>query len=145
VFIHRPSTILRPKEEMTGDAMVEDVMTVTLEFSRRLEAVPMAPSIDGTLDMVKPETVISKLVPAVMGQNSSADGVTYIHESGDLELTKANFAAYISEKCGKPVAELPLDEWISRAEAIGMSASMSSTLHGLGRGEKLYFPKILTS
>ncbi|KAH6880012.1 beta-ketoacyl synthase domain-containing protein [Thelonectria olida] len=145
VFIHRPSSILRPEADMAGDAIVEDVMEVTLEFSRRLEAVPMAPSIDGTLDLVKPETVISKLVSAVMGQHSATDGVAYVHESGDLELTKATFEAYISEKCGKAVAELPLDEWIARAEAIGMPDSMSNTLRGLGSGEKLYFPKIVKS
>ncbi|KAI9927011.1 hypothetical protein MW887_003392 [Aspergillus wentii] len=147
IYIHRPSSVIRPEPDMLGDNPAADVLQNMLAYSQRVLAVPMAPGLRGTVDLVHPTTVTNKVTQAVMGHNheSESNGVTYIHESGDLEIGITEFKEYLMEKTGSAVIDqVSLDKWILRAEKIGLSASMAAVFKGLGNAEgSMNFPRLL--
>ncbi|KAH7019596.1 beta-ketoacyl synthase domain-containing protein [Ilyonectria destructans] len=143
VYIHRPTSILRPDEDIKGGDAVDDVMQGMLAYSERIRAVPVGLNLHGTLDIVRPETVTSKLVRAVMAQRE--DRVIYIHESGDLVLRDTELAKYLAKRCGETVDEIPLEEWIPQAQAAGLSDTLVAVFQGAGRVGNMNFPRVLTN
>ncbi|KAL8972020.1 MAG: hypothetical protein Q9197_002972 [Variospora fuerteventurae] len=146
IYIHRPSSVIRPEEDMMGDNPVEDVVQNLLAYSQRIGAVPAAPGLRGTVDLVHPDTVTRKVVHAVTGHEpgpGTGAGVVYIHESGDLEVDFAQVGEYLVGKTGNDVKEVSTSEWISRAESVGLSSSMAAVFKGLGDAEQMNFPKLL--
>ncbi|KAJ5318336.1 hypothetical protein N7476_004756 [Penicillium atrosanguineum] len=142
VYIHRPSSVLRLD---TGeDTPAADVLQNMLTFSRRLGAVPIAPSLKGFVDLVRPETVTDKLLRAVMSSHSGED-VVYIHESGDLELEVSQIPSYLTQETGKEIDQLDLDDWVKRAKEIGLSNAMAAVFLGLGEEDTLNFPRLSRS
>ncbi|KAK7460255.1 beta-ketoacyl synthase domain-containing protein [Colletotrichum acutatum] len=143
IYIHRPSSIVRPEADRTGENPAADVLQNMLDYSRRVRAVPAAPGLSGFVDLVKPETVTSGVVGAVMS-GSQEDGVVYIHESGDLELDVGQIREYLETETGEAVNVLALDEWIDCAEEIGLSPAMAAVFRSsLGSGEPMNLPKLL--
>lgn len=144
VYIHRPSSVIRPESDMMGDDPAADVLQNMLAYSQRLLAVPAAPGLRGTVDLVHPNTVTSKVVHAVMGHEpESGNGVVYIHESGDLELEFAQIKDHLTRETGKEVEVVSSDDWIVRAEKIGLSSGMAAVFRGLGNAEQMNFPRLL--
>jgi hybrid polyketide synthase/nonribosomal peptide synthetase ACE1 len=140
VYIHRPSSVLRPD---VGEQMpAADVLQNMLTFSRRMSAVPIAPSLKGFVDLVRPETVTDRLLRAVMTP-SHGEEVVYIHESGDIELEVSQIPSYLSTEMGKPVQQLDLTDWVRRAVETGLSNAMSAVFLGLGEEDTLNFPRLL--
>ncbi|KAK1676294.1 beta-ketoacyl synthase domain-containing protein [Colletotrichum godetiae] len=143
VHIHRPSSIIRPESDRTGENPAADVLQNMLDYSRRVRAVPAAPGLRGFVDLVKPETVTREVVGAVMSR-SQGDGVVYVHESGDLELDVRQIKEYLETETGGTVEALVLDDWIDRAEEIGLSPAMAAVFRSsLGSGEPMNLPKLL--
>lgn len=143
IYIHRPSSIMRPEADRTGENPAADVLQNMLDYSRRVCAVPAALGLSGFVDLVRPETVTSGVVGAVMS-GSKEDGVVYIHESGDLELDVSQIREYLETETGESVDALALDEWIDRAEEIGLSPAMAAVFRSsLGSGEPMNLPKLL--
>ncbi|KAK0379659.1 beta-ketoacyl synthase domain-containing protein [Colletotrichum limetticola] len=143
IYIHRPSSIMRPEADRTGENPAADVLQNMLDYSRRVRAVPAAPGLSGFVDLVKPETVTSGVVSAVMS-GSKEDEVVYIHESGDLELDVSQIREHLETETGEAVEALVLNEWIDRAEEIGLSPAMAAVFRSsLGSGEPMNLPKLL--
>lgn len=144
VYIHRPSSVIRPESDMMGDNPAADVLQNLLVYSQRMLAVPEAPGLRGTVDLVHPNTVTRKAIDAVMGHESvPGDGVIYIHESGDLELEVSQIRDHLTSVTGKDVQEVSSNDWIARAENIGLSSAMAAVFRGLGNAEQMNFPKLL--
>ena len=145
VYIHRPSSVIRPEADLKGENPAADVLQNMLDYSRRIHAVPAAPGLSGIVDLVYPETVTSKAVRAVMGHGLEAgEGVVYIHESGDLELDVANIRENLAGETGKDIREVSLGEWIGRAEESGLSSAMAAVFRGtLGNAEQMNLPRLL--
>ncbi|RYP73786.1 hypothetical protein DL770_007712 [Monosporascus sp. CRB-9-2] len=143
VHIHRPSSIVRPDADRTGENPAADVLQNMLDYSQRVRAVPAAPVLSGFVDLVQPDTVTDKVVGAVMS-GSEEGGVVYVHESGDLELDVRHIRDYLTRVTGEDVQELPLDDWIGRAEEIGLSSAMAAVFRSsLGTGESMNLPRLL--
>ncbi|KAL4811323.1 beta-ketoacyl synthase domain-containing protein [Aspergillus unguis] len=143
VTIHRPSSIIRP--DMNEESPAADVLQNMLAFSRRIATVPLAASLKGYIDLVRPETVTDKLLLAVTAPSPSrSGGIVYIHESGDIEMEVEKIPDHLSKELGKPVEQVPLDEWVRRAEKAGLSAAMAAVFRGL-EDESLNFPRMLRS
>ncbi|OOF97571.1 hypothetical protein ASPCADRAFT_129251 [Aspergillus carbonarius ITEM 5010] len=140
VYIHRPSSVLRPDEGEGTPAA--DVLQNMFTFSRRVGAVPMTPSLRGYVDFVRPETVTERVVRALMDPCRS-EGVVYVHESGDVEVEVCHIARYLSEEMREPIREVELDEWVSRAQEVGLDSAMAAVFRGLGEEDALNFPKLL--
>jgi hybrid polyketide synthase/nonribosomal peptide synthetase ACE1 len=146
VFIHRPSSIICHEADMMGENPVPDVLQNLLAYSRHLRAVPAASGLRGTLDLVHPETVIQKAVHAVMKQKAkdgNNDGVVYLHESGDLELDIEELQAYLEKETNDKVEKVAVNNWIGRAERLGLSSAMAAVFKGLENAEGITFPKLL--
>ncbi|RHZ44289.1 uncharacterized protein CDV56_102026 [Aspergillus thermomutatus] len=142
VYIHRPSSVLRP--DVGEQTPAADVLQNMLTFSRRVSAVPIAPSLKGFVDLVRPETVTDRLLRAVMTP-SRGEEVVYIHESGDIELKVSQIPSYLSKEMGKPIQQVDLADWVRRAEETGLSSAMSAVFLGLGEEDTLNFPRLLRS
>ncbi|PKY00833.1 beta-ketoacyl synthase domain-containing protein [Aspergillus campestris IBT 28561] len=140
VYIHRPSSVLRP--DLGEETPAADVLQNMLTFSRRLCAVPIGPLLKGFVDLVRPETVTDRLLGAVMAPSRGED-VVYVHESGDIELEISHITSYL--EVGMPIQQLELDEWVKRAEEMGLSSAMAAVFRGLGAEDMLNFPRLLRS
>lgn len=146
VYIHRPSSVIRPEADMKGENPEADVVQNMLEYSRRIQAVPAASGLSGIVDLVHPETVTNKAIRAVMSYGpESGDEVVYINESGDLELEVANIREYLAKETGKDIQERSLDDWIGQAQESGLSGAMATVFRAtLGNGEKVMnLPRLL--
>ncbi|KAF5861976.1 hypothetical protein ETB97_012299 [Aspergillus alliaceus] len=131
VWIHRPSSIIRPDSHLHGDSPTPDILQNLLGYSRRLNAVPIMTGMHGTLDLVAPETVADNIVRDLMA--SSAVQLTFRHQSGDVELSFSELREYIQRETGGDVVDIPLDEWIRRAETIGLSTAMAAVFREMAR------------
>nr|XP_036580489.1 beta-ketoacyl synthase domain-containing protein [Colletotrichum truncatum]KAF6788401.1 beta-ketoacyl synthase domain-containing protein [Colletotrichum truncatum] len=142
VFIHRPSSIIRPEAQMEGDQIAADVLQNMLAYSRRLRIVPVGPGLNGTIDLVRPQTVTGMLANAVM--EPAADGVVYLNECGDVVIDISRIKEYIAKDTSADVKEVPLNEWISHAQGAGLSNAMAAVFQGVCEGSKINFPRLIT-
>ncbi|KAF4124349.1 Acyl transferase domain in polyketide synthase (PKS) enzyme [Geosmithia morbida] len=143
VYIHRPSSIVRPEADRTGENPAADVLQNMLDYSRRVRAVPEAPGLSGFVDLVKSETVTRGVVSTVMS-GSKEDEVVYVHESGDLELDVRQIGEYLKSETGGEVEVLALDAWIACVEDIGLSPAMAAVFQSsLGSGQLMNLPRLL--
>ncbi|KAG6003604.1 putative Hybrid PKS-NRPS biosynthetic cluster [Claviceps maximensis] len=148
IGIHRPSSILRPQSSLEGDNPVEDFTQNLLLYSRRMSAVPaMILQVDGTLDLVYPETVSRKVIEAVMEteQESHAGRITYTHETGDRELLFKDVGkpVEVGKETAGDVEKISLDEWTARAQEMGLSDSMAVVFRGMESFKNFNFPRLL--
>ncbi|KAK3988255.1 hypothetical protein QBC44DRAFT_398459 [Cladorrhinum sp. PSN332] len=147
VYIHRASSIIRPEHERTGENPAADVIQNMLDYSQRMCALPFVAGMKGFIDLVRPESVATKVVEAAMvgGNGGGQGGVGYFHESGDLELEVTEIRDYLAGQAGgKNVEVLPVEEWIGRAEEAGLSSAMAAVFRtSLGSGEAINMPRLL--
>ncbi|KAJ3496326.1 hypothetical protein NLG97_g2739 [Lecanicillium saksenae] len=148
IVIHRPSSIIRPDTDMSGDAPAADVVQNMLLYSERISAVPAGVgSLPGYLDLVQPETVSRKVVEIVADSTLHAQsGVTYVHESGDFEICLAGIREHIAGSIKRSISEveeISMDEWISRSREVGLSGAMAAVFRAIESGEELNFPQLL--
>lgn len=180
VWIHRPSSITTPEDE---SAVGPDapILPRILFLSRLLRAVPSEFSsggrIGGSLDFVSLERVAGDIVDVVMascdevvGGNESApvvtmgarsaEGVTYLHHSGDTVMELATLREFLEAEAeaeqsdgatekGQKTAQfeaLSFSMWTDRAEAAGLHPLLGGLFRGLGHQKKaLIFPKFVKS
>jgi hybrid polyketide synthase/nonribosomal peptide synthetase ACE1 len=145
VSIHRPSSIIRPEQDMTGDSPTADVLQNMLLYSRRIKAAPISPNWRGTVDLVSPETVTRKVVSAVMGsipEFGKENKIVYIHESGDVEIELSGLQGYLSNETGTAIQELSLQDWTDLAEKNGLSSAMGAVIGGMGNFKQINFPRL---
>ncbi|KAF2761850.1 beta-ketoacyl synthase domain-containing protein [Pseudovirgaria hyperparasitica] len=154
VFIHRPSSILRPEDESLteGESPAADVLQNMLYYAQRVRAVPDVPSLrKGWVDLVRPETVVRGIMSALVDstadeEKGSVGGLRYLFESGDEEIRLDGISDWIQKKAGgsrtEEVEEISLGEWIRRAEEAGLSEGMSAVFRGLGEEAGLSFPRL---
>jgi hybrid polyketide synthase/nonribosomal peptide synthetase ACE1 len=144
IYIHRPSSIIRPADDLAGENPAADVLQNMLAYSKRIEAVPRAPNLRGIIDLVHPDTVANGVVSAVMGhRHRSPNKMVYIHESGDLELDVTQIRQHLAEETGDDIQEVPMDEWIARGEEAGLSSAMAAVFRALKVAEHLNFPRLI--
>ncbi|KAI1116691.1 beta-ketoacyl synthase domain-containing protein [Nemania sp. NC0429] len=153
VYVHRPSSILRPEEDdddvLRGQGQgtpAADVLQNMLEYSRRVGAVPELPDgFAGYMDFVEPETVTRGVVDALVGRrDGDGDGVVFVHESGDLELEVSQAGDFLAQSTGKEIATVSLDDWIVAAGRVGLSKAMATVFRAtLGGAEPMNLPRLL--
>ncbi|KAI1151384.1 hypothetical protein F4825DRAFT_477076 [Nemania diffusa] len=147
VYIHRPSRILRPSSDTREENPTADVVQNLMEYSRRIGAVPKpADAFAGYIDLVRPETVTRMVIDTILSHNYDAPcrGIVYQHQSGDVELEVNQLRDYLAAETAKEISELPLDEWIKRAENAGLSLAMATVFRAtLGGTEKMNLPRLL--
>ncbi|KAI9150471.1 beta-ketoacyl synthase domain-containing protein [Paramyrothecium foliicola] len=154
VYIHRPSSVLRPDEQMqeAGERPADDVVQNMLLYAKRVGAVPDASGLrKGFVDLVQPSTVVEGVLNAVMSHGSSnmatrltEEGrVVFIHESGDVEVDLSNITEYLSRETGRFIKQVSLADWLTLVENAGLSSAMAAVFRALGAEEGLNFPRLL--
>ena len=118
VWIHRPSAIVNPAIVNGGVSSRNDFIHTLFKFSRQLRAVPAAPCIRGTLDMISVEHVAARVVDDVFANKSGP--VVYRHQTGDLTLPVSGMEKYFEEDTGEKFAVLSFKEWADGAEEMGL-------------------------
>lgn len=114
-----------------------------LAYSERLCAVPTLEGLGGIVDLVHPKTVTAKILHAL--KKSNQEGITWINESGDQEISFEMIPSFLRAKTGRTMLELPLSEWLARAKDIGLPEGMAAIFGNIGNGEVMNFPRIVRS
>jgi len=140
IYIHRPSSIIRPGMEINGANPAPDVLQNLLSYSRRLHAVPVTIGMHGVLDLVAPETVASNIVKELSDKNSQGK-VIFRHQATDLEIPFSGLKDHIQNETKHSIETIPMDEWLSRAEILGLSSAMVAVFRGV-QELGISFPKL---
>jgi hybrid polyketide synthase/nonribosomal peptide synthetase ACE1 len=125
LVVHRPSSI-------TGAGAPEtDMMSALVRYSRQLLAVPRTPLLRGWIDMVAVESVAQQITRAVSRGHEQLE-VQYMYESGEVQLKVEEMRKSLEIQFqGEVVKELEMDEWVRRAEVLGMNEMVGAFLRGI--------------
>ncbi|OQE31773.1 hypothetical protein PENSTE_c001G00730 [Penicillium steckii] len=140
IYIHRPSSIIRPEVEINGANPAPDVLQNLLSYSRRLHAVPITIGMHGVLDLVAPETVASNIVKDLIEKNSHGK-VIFRHQATDLEIPFSGLKDHIQKETRHSIETISMEEWLSRAEGLGLSSAMVAVFRGV-QELGIPFPKL---
>ncbi|KAI1177826.1 putative polyketide synthase [Nemania sp. FL0916] len=123
VWIHRPSSITGP------DAGDLDVMTNIRAFSRRLKAVPMTRSWQGSLDFISVENTASGIIDIVTTGASAEDKCpTFVHHSGDEIIPVETMKKHMENLDSVPYRTISLADWTELAVAEGLNVLVAAYL-----------------
>ncbi|KAI9753134.1 MAG: putative Hybrid PKS-NRPS biosynthetic cluster [Chaenotheca gracillima] len=136
VWIHRPSSV-------TGDgAPAMDLMSNILKYSWLMKAVPYSASWQGYLDFISVDKVATAVAREVHDNKPKSGSLTYLFESGDLELPVEDIQAALEKETNSQFAVLSVKEWASRAQNAGLDALVAIYLGG-AESTPLVFPRLL--
>ncbi|KAI1746169.1 beta-ketoacyl synthase domain-containing protein [Xylaria scruposa] len=153
VWIHRPSSIIRPEHELERNGETQfDLLQSLLHFSRKMRAVPVSDRLRGALDLISLENTAKGIVAEVLtntprsqpiqGHSYGRDVVTYVHQTGDLNIPLQEMEQYLESECSGQIQyeKLSIREWAARAEKEGLHTAVATVFanaEGLG---SLSFP-----
>lgn len=161
VWIHRPSSIMAPRDEDEEAALVgkpdAPLLRSVFFYSRKLRAVPDVDGqqMGGMLDLVRVDTVARDIMHTVLHDDGNErEMVAYIHHTGDAEMALDKLHGHLSEierqELGDtemhlpPFQVLPLAEWVARAQGASMHPLLAMIFENAERQKKaMYFPKFL--
>lgn len=122
IVIHRPSSI-------TGDGASDlDVMSNLLKYSRLMKAIPKSEYMHGTFDFISVEKVATEIVSVVSGGISSLS-ITYMFESGELQIPIDNMVAAMEQDSGENFRALGVAEWVAKAQGMGLHSLVAMYLN----------------
>lgn len=147
VTIHRPSSITSGAEAEAppkGSGIVQSL----LHYCRLLHAVPKdLPELwHGWIDLVDVDSVADGVVKHVLDSNcmsNATNDLRYVHHSGDHQMPVARLQAWLEEESGDAFDPLPGQEWLERARQAKMDEMVAEFMGSMGKGRKLFTPKIL--
>ena len=121
LVIHRPSSITGPGTPET------DVMGSLFKYSKQMQAIPRSKYIQGWIDLVSLDSAASKIVKVVRRGIQDLD-VQYIYESGEVQVKSEDMKKSMEEQTGEDIKELTIEEWVRRAEVLGMNSMVGAFL-----------------
>ncbi|KAL7928326.1 putative PKS-NRPS protein [Trichoderma chlorosporum] len=140
-----PITIHRPASISGNDSSDLDLMGNLFKFVERLEAVPESKDWKGYFDLISVHSVAASIAKAVTQiQRLKDTGITYQYESGELvyPLSTMTDVTQVAEEF--PIKVMPLEEWISKAEAKGLNPLLASYLkQAAAKNSRWAFPKLV--
>lgn len=147
IWIHRPSSILRPAEEELDEQAQFELLQSVLRFSRTLKAVPERGLVHGYLDMVLVENASSNIVEDALADEPSISGVQYRHQTGDIVFDLDYVKEYLENESGEhgSFMMLPVAEWTAKARAIGLKTTVAALFENVDRlsASQRMFPKFI--
>jgi hybrid polyketide synthase/nonribosomal peptide synthetase ACE1 len=124
LVIHRPSSITGPGAPDT------DVMGSLFKYSKQMQAIPRGKYIKGWIDLISLDSAASKVVKVVRRGIQDLD-VQYVYESGEVQIKSTDMRKSMEEQTGEDVKELSIEEWVRRAEILGMNSMVGAFLLGM--------------
>lgn len=124
LVIHRPSSINGPGAPDT------DVMGALFKYSKQMQAIPRAKYIEGWIDLISLDSAASKIVKVVRRGIQDLD-VQYVYQSGEVQIKSTDMKESMEEQTGEEIKELSIEEWVKRAEILGMNSMIGAFLLGM--------------
>ncbi|KAI1739512.1 hypothetical protein F4680DRAFT_466356 [Xylaria scruposa] len=147
VCVHRPTLISR------DDIPQLDAVHNILGFARKLGAVASSQGVArGVMNVVQLDTVVTGIMKCVLSHHHGDTGsVHFVNHAGTLELPLNNMRTWALERtvsgdvrfADVELAEIPLDEWVRRAIALGMHPTMGELLTTFARHGEVEFPTVV--
>lgn len=146
IWIHRPSSI-------TGEGASDlDLMGNLMKYVELLESVPQSTSWNGYFDFISVTSVASEIVHAVRSSGAgrrtvAGSTVSYLYESGEI-VYPLSIMKELSDQMGDggPVETVPLEEWVDRAEKLGLNPMLAAYLRSANETAGLLaFPRLVKS
>ncbi|EHK20225.1 putative PKS-NRPS protein [Trichoderma virens Gv29-8] len=140
-----PITIHRPASISGNDSSDLDLMGNLFKFVERLEAVPESKDWKGYFDLISVHSVAAAIVKAVTQiQQSVETGITYQYESGELVYPLSTMTDVTKMTEEFPIKVMALEEWIEKAEAVGLNPLLASYLkQAAAKNSRWAFPKLV--
>ncbi|KAJ5327638.1 Acyl transferase/acyl hydrolase/lysophospholipase [Penicillium brevicompactum] len=139
VWIHRPSSI-------TGtDAPELDLMGNVMRYAKETQKLPDSSLWTGVFDLISVESAASQLLEIVYQSGLSearANHVTYIYESGEMEIGRDEIMPLLESGTGLGFQIVALEDWVLAAEEAGMSPLLGEYLRRASDGQVL-LPRLL--
>ncbi|KAA6407229.1 MAG: hypothetical protein FRX48_09031 [Lasallia pustulata] len=145
VWIHRPSSIVRPPDQTNrGAGPVLDLLQNLLKYSRVMKAVPVSENLRGALDLISVEHVSEGVVEEVMQNCPDAERmVRYTHQTGDLDLPISGMKDFLERETGEVIETLPIGAWALKAEAAGLHSAVAAAFKNVEDLGVLAFPRFV--
>ncbi|KAF1937576.1 putative hybrid NRPS/PKS enzyme [Clathrospora elynae] len=124
LVIHRPSSITGPGAPDT------DVMGSLFKYSKQMQAIPRAKYIEGWIDLISLDSAASKIVKVVRCGIQDLD-VQYVYENGEVQIKSTDMKNSMEEQTGEDFKELSIEEWVRRADILGMNSMVGAFLLGM--------------
>lgn len=125
LVIHRPSSITGPGVPET------DVMGSLFKYSRQMLAIPRSEYIKGWTDLVSLESAAAKIARLVLRGHQQLEA-QFVYESGEVQVRSEDMKQSMEEQMpGETFQELGIEEWVRRAEVLGMNGMVAAFLRGM--------------
>ncbi|KAI3325962.1 hypothetical protein HD806DRAFT_428958 [Xylariaceae sp. AK1471] len=153
ICVHRPTLISR------DDIPQLDAVHNILGFARKLGAIPSSHQgvrrLRGVLNVVELDSVVAGIMKCVLLSLSQHihNGIHFVNHAGTLELPLDNMRTWALERgAGGDVrladielADIPFDEWVHRAVALGMHPTMGVLLTTFAQHGEVEFPTVIAN
>ena len=136
VWIHRPSSV------QGANAPELDLMSNMMRYCQETKKIPDTRSWPGGFDLVTVESVATQIVEAIHSAGSSANGVHFRYESGEIELGQNDVQTVMETGTGEQIEIVSVSEWVDLAEKAGMSPLLGMYLRKAKDGQVL-LPKLI--
>ncbi|KAI0434876.1 hypothetical protein F5Y09DRAFT_354859 [Xylaria sp. FL1042] len=147
VCVHRPTLISR------DDIPELDAVHNILGYARKLGAVAPSQGVArGVMNVVQLDTVVAGIMKCILSHNHGDAGcVHFVNHAGALELPLNNMRKWALERTASgdvrfadvDFVEIPLNEWVRRAIALGMHPTMGVLLTTFARHGEVEFPVVV--
>ncbi|KAK1991925.1 AMP-binding enzyme [Colletotrichum falcatum] len=136
VWVHRPSNIHRFEDPQF------DLFQNLLRYSRLLQAVPRFSSMQGHLNLVEAVDVAHSICSDIFTDANSE--VNYRHCISKNNMSMDKLADFIRDRTDSPVEVLEVHAWSARAEAQGLSETVSEWFKKVALGAPVKYPLLVT-
>lgn len=144
IWIHRPSSIIRPSTFTRNDAPTLDLLQNLLRYSRMMKCTPVSPNLRGAMDLVSVGSVADGVVQEVLENRAPPPGdVRYIHQTGDFELPISGMKEFLEKENGEVFETLPIEEWADRAESVGLHSAVAAAFKSVKDLSTMAFPRFV--
>ncbi|KAE8389105.1 hypothetical protein BDV23DRAFT_184809 [Aspergillus alliaceus] len=106
------------------------------------EAIPTTENWSGVLDFISADRVAMQIADEVYEDCSWPGSVKYLYESGEREIPLSDLKGVLERESNEEFEMLAMEEWVSRAEDLGLHSLLGEYLRGVGE-TSLVFPRLL--
>ena len=144
IWIHRPSSIIRPSSYGREDAPALDLLQNLLKYSRMMKCTRVSPNLRGAMDLVSVGSVTNGVVQELMANRAPPPGeVRYTHQTGDFNLPISDMKGFLEKENGEVFETLPIEEWADRAESVGLHSAVAAAFKSVKDLSTMAFPRFV--
>lgn len=145
--IHRPSHITDGHDSDGSPSHVgsPDLLDGLLDHCRVIGAVPKLGRVKGAINLVTRNDCASSIVGYINAQaeETAVAKLKFLHHLGGENICLGDMNGHFARTGGGAVDEIPLDEWIRRAEAAGLRKDFAAYLQDVEHGNHTYHYPVL--